>query len=547
MTQDKSDLFKPFTPTHLVGQVSRLSLAEVQVQVSDNSTQDINIGSYVIIDRERYAIFCQVRQIIGGLDEKMVLHVEPLSTVDLQKEKVVPGVLASPHLADRVYVPTSKFVEFFISSELHGGGDKKRVTLDLARVADALNTPVVVPPEKMFGRHCAVLGATGGGKSWSLARIMEECAAHKSKIILIDATGEYGALSSGATHIHFGEDDSLTHSKEVALPYFHLTEQDLFAIFQPSGASQAPKLRAAMRSLKLAKVSESVGIDGLVIKAHKSKRQYERSLQYHQDEVDTPYPTFDIRLLTRQIENECVDPQRSSTEPDVWGGVNSIDLANCTPLISRINDVLQSPNLDPIFKPGRKASLFDEINEFLRDPVSRILRLNMKNLSFAHNARAIIANAIGRYMFELSQKGIFKKRPLLLVLDEAHQFLREKKDKSVQDYMMDSFGLIAKEGRKYALNFIIATQRPRDIPEDVLSQMGTILVHRLINDGDRSIIERACGDVDKSSINLIPMLAPGEAILAGVDFPIPLHVRIVPPISEPSSSGADYQKFWGRS
>lgn len=546
MSMKSSPFDAPFVPERLVGHVTSLSQAEVEIIVAEDCDADFNPGSYIIIDRDPYALLGQVREIAGAGDDT-VINAEILSSIELSASKVIPGILASPHIKDNVYSPTSDFIEAFISAELTGdNSSEKSVTLTLAKVADKQDTPVIVAPEKLFGRHCAVLGATGGGKSWTLARIIEECAIYKSKLILIDATGEYGSLSSGTTHVHFGEDDTQTHSKEVALPYYHLTEQDLFAIFKPTGASQAPKLRGAMRSLKLAKVSQSVGIDGLVIKAHKSKKQFERSMQYHQDEIDTPYPTFDIRLLARQIENECVDPQRSSMEPDVWGGVNAIDLANCTPLIGRINDILQSPNLDPIFKPGRKVSLFDELGEFFRDPVSRVFRLNMKNLSFAHNVRSIIANSIGRYLFELAAKGLFRKRPLLLVLDEAHQFLKEHRSSVEDEYLIDSFGLIAKEGRKYALNFLIATQRPRDIPEDVLSQMGTILVHRLINDGDRSIIERACGDVDKSSVTLIPTLAPGEAVLAGVDFPMPLHVRIIPPISEPSSSGANYQKFWGK-
>ncbi|MCB0321767.1 MAG: ATP-binding protein, partial [Bdellovibrionales bacterium] len=130
-----------------------------------------------------------------------------------------------------------------------------------------------------------------------------------------------------------------------------------------------------------------------------------------------------------------------------------------------------------------------------------------------------------------------------VVIDEAHQFLRHS-EQAEEGVAMDTFGLIAKEGRKYAVTLCIATQRPRDIPEDILSQMGTLLVHRLINDNDRTIIERASGEVDESSLRLIPSLSPGEAILTGVDFPLPLHVRIHAPACTPRSSGADYQSFW---
>ena len=76
--------------------------------------------------------------------------------------------------------------------------------------------------------------------------------------------------------------------------------------------------------------------------------------------------------------------------------------------------------------------------------------------------------------------------------------------------------------------------------------MGTLIVHRLINDSDRAVIERASSEVDESSLRFIPSLGPGEAIISGVDFPLPLKVRIEPPEAKPASAGANYQKFWSQ-
>jgi len=115
-----------------------------------------------------------------------------------------------------------------------------------------------------------------------------------------------------------------------------------------------------------------------------------------------------------------------------------------------------------------------------------------------------------------------------------------------EDYTtkLDAFELIAKEGRKYGLNICLATQRPRDITEGVLSQMGTLIVHRLTNDRDREVVERACGEIDRSASSFLPNLKPGEAAIIGADFPIPLTVQIEQPTTKPKSDGADFQKFW---
>jgi DNA helicase HerA-like ATPase len=109
---------------------------------------------------------------------------------------------------------------------------------------------------------------------------------------------------------------------------------------------------------------------------------------------------------------------------------------------------------------------------------------------------------------------------------------------------LDAFEIIAKEGRKYGLNLCLATQRPRDIPEGVISQMGTLLVHRLTNDKDREMVERACGEIDRSASSFLPNLQPGEVALLGVDFPIPMTIQISMPTTKPLSDGANFQKHW---
>ncbi len=130
------------------------------------------------------------------------------------------------------------------------------------------------------------------------------------------------------------------------------------------------------------------------------------------------------------------------------------------------------------------------------------------------------------------------------VSDEAHQFLDKQLGDEASRYCLDAFGLIAKEGRKYGLTICLSTQRPRDIPEDVLSQMGTLIVHRMINDRDREVVERASGDIDRSAAAFLPNLGPGEAVIIGVDIPVPLAVQIDRPNAEPQSRGPDYQKHW---
>jgi DNA helicase HerA-like ATPase len=74
--------------------------------------------------------------------------------------------------------------------------------------------------------------------------------------------------------------------------------------------------------------------------------------------------------------------------------------------------------------------------------------------------------------------------------------------------------------------------------------MGTLVVHRLTNDRDREVVERACGEIDRSASSFLPNLKPGEAAIIGADFPIPLTIQIFAPDTKPKSDGPNYQKNW---
>jgi len=168
----------------------------------------------------------------------------------------------------------------------------------------------------------------------------------------------------------------------------------------------------------------------------------------------------------------------------------------------------------------------------------------LRNVSFASNAREIVANTIGKHLLLQAREGRFLSSPVLLILDEAHNFINRSIGDEFSKYYLDSFELIAREGRKFCLTICLATQRPRDLPESVLSQMGTMIVHRLTNNSDRDVVEKASGDIDRSAASFLPTLSPGEAILIGTDLAFPVSVKIIPPTYEPDSTGPNYQQLW---
>lgn len=423
---------------------------------------------------------------------------------------------------------------------------KDEIRMSLATSLDGEST-ISLTPEAIFGRHCAVLGSSGAGKSWTMARIMEETTQFHSKVLLIDATGEYESLSKNTFHIHIGEalrDD--VNSLPATAPYFELTEADLMSIFEPSDGIQWVKLRSAIRTLKLLHLVPALGSGGTFSKANKLKSPFEIELLERKTQLDRPESIFNIHHLPLQIELECVEPVRSQTESQFWGPINRSELTACVPMINRIEELLRMGELQGIFNPRPGRSVFEALDRFLTDTSVSVLRVSLEFLPTTYRAREIISNALARHLLNIARLGGLRGAPVVMVLDEAHQLLQFYSAERQQEVTTDAFGIIAREGRKYGLTLCVATQRPRDIPEDILSQVGTFVVHRLIGTSDRAAIENASGALNDYTMSTLATLGPGEALLLGAGRAEAVHLKMLAPSQAPRSHGPDYQHSWTR-
>lgn len=513
------------------------------------------VGEFVVIEGEEHAVLGRIIDV--RLPERDRLAVEPtaqregephpigvvqlLAGIDLATGDTIKGISPFPRVGQRVYSAHPKLIK----QAIEDGKAANPRNLRLGCLSNMPGVDVAMSPEHILGRHCAILGATGGGKSWTLATMVEEITRLGGKAILFDATGEYHGQTGAVAHVHLG--GAPAHAgdtrKFVSFPYFHLTETDLFTLFRPSAAAQSPKLREALRSLKLVQLQPSLGTHGLINKAGRDRTAFDAALVQHAAAVAAPGAPFSIGLLAQQIELECIYP--TSNVPGRWGNALASDVGYCATLMARIEADISAAHMACLFKPEQyPETLTTTVNAFMGNPAARLLRVTLEDLPFEHNARELVANAVGRYLLGMARSGSFRKNPLVVLVDEAHQFL----DKAIGDELsrtsLDAFALIAKEGRKYGLTCVLATQRPRDIPEDVLSQMGMFIVHRLINERDRAVVEKACGQLDATAAAFLPTLSQGEAVLVGVDAPMPLPIRVRPPRSPPDSRGPDYGSHW---
>lgn len=553
----------PFENARYLGTVSRVSPLGVQVnlpfateaapaQYAGNRVTRGQVGEFVVIETfTSVAIIGRITEI--RLPERDRLSVEPereegdaqanpigvirlLGSVDLQSVQSSRGISDVPRIGDYVYLAHPDFIRLAIVA-----AKASKDTITLGYLSGSPESRVSLPPAAIFGRHCAVLGSTGGGKSWSTMKLVEAIAACEGKAIVIDPTGEYNTLAEHADHVFLGgrrgEGDT---RRFVSFPHHHLSEIDLFAILQPGQGVQAPKLRDAIASLKLLHLEPDLADEqGYLIKENKTKKSVNAAFLKYDAKIHASSAPFDIRKLSQQILKECVelnayDHQSKSADTKRWGRVHEASFSNCVTLCMRVESNVTSQTLSSIFSPADyMEDLTTVIQAFAADSGKRILRVSMENLSFENNTRELVVNAIGRFLLTSARNDKYQATPLVVVLDEAHQFLSKSVGDENNRVFLDAFGLIAKEGRKYGLTCLLATQRPRDIPEDVLSQVGMFIVHRLINERDQAVVVNASGVLDVSTAAFLPNLRDGEAIIIGTNSIMPLPVTIDPPARPP--------------
>ena len=564
---------KPFDHNKFVGYVCEVTPQYVRLQIPSAKLLHTfyfngeifsggSVGSFVVIEGQEYGFLGRVFELnlpqgerteitnrsINEEDTQFhpIAKVELLALFDIYKpESIIKTVSRYPSVGSKVFSCSDEQIGAYISAFGIKTGDKDVPFAPLGKLTSN-NALCNISLNSLFGRHCAVLGTTGGGKSWTVAKLLELASDYtENKCILIDATGEYNNINENIQNIELG-------TGEYIFDYKNLSIDELYYLLHPSSKTQVPKLMEAIRSLKMSKLDNNTElslcykqnpqgnpIKGNIYKAKKIKRAFEVFYYNHIVQIEDKSCNFDFNLLAAQITNECNwDSDRNN--PSMWGDRNENDVSNCISLISRINNVMSTSEYNKIFGfrkdtiPDAK-DLREGIQEFLKGENS-VLRLNFSKVSFDYQVREILVNAIGNYLLNEARKGLYKDNPIIIFMDEAHQFLNKSiADEYFSAKPLDAFEQISKEARKYGLFLCIATQMPRDIPLGTLSQMGTFVVHRLINEQDKKAVENAASAANRNSLSFLPSFGEGEALLVGVDFPMPLTIKVNAPQKVPDS------------
>ena len=218
---------------------------------------------------------------------------------------------------------------------------------------------------------------------------------------------------------------------------------------------------------------------------------------------------------------------------------------------SRLLDSQYSFLLNPgPWAPDKDGVIRKDLDHLLMDWLGHDKPITILDLSGMPSTRlSLLLGSILDILFESSIWGKnlntgMRKRPLLVVLEEAHRYLSKKEDGLAKQMVQR----IAKEGRKFGVGAMIVSQRPSEIDETILSQCGTIIALRINNSTDRGIVKSAMSEGLAGIIDSLPILRTGEAIIVGEAAKLPTRCRIniLPSDKYPNSKDPEVSNNWAK-
>ena len=481
-------------------------------------------------------------------------------TVQLVGEKIgedefEKGVGTYPTINDEVHIVIEK--DLF---DIYGKKDSG--SIEIGKHSSSENLSVYADLHKLILRHCAILGSTGSGKSNTTVSILKAILGdyQGSRVILVDPHGEYASAFADAKVLKINE-----AANPLFIPFWLMSFDELayFLVGAKPTDDQKPDYRL-FRELVTNLKKENCTL---------------KSGNVNPDFVtaDSPIP-FSARQLWYRM-NWWLNASFSTTKKDEQnadtakkendGDAENLIGAKFTSHLSTTNDKepfktqhtefysyerkilsrLRDSRFDFLFNPGEykdstsQKDLHNLLNEWIGSD-KKLAILDLSGVPF--EVLDITVGLITRFVYDSMFWGRHetytgKNRPLLLAYEEAHTYLNKNDNNS---YSKEAVEKVFKEGRKFGLGALVISQRPSEISETILAQVGTYIALRLTNSGDQSIVKSSAPDNLNSLIDLLPSLRTGEAIIVGEAIKIPSRVRLKLNVPRPTSDDPKLVEKW---
>lgn len=499
------------------------------VTIGDEDIAVGRLGSYVRIEQGDLRIIAMVtrmteREKIPAASLGLAEGVEDLEPIAVRTMQLVPiGSLDREGAFERgisQYPTTGAEVHAIASDELRVMFRRfQEKGYDVGSVSSNPAMRVCLDPSPLFGRHCAILGQTGAGKSWTVASLLQKAVRlmPRAHVVLLDLHGEYrDAFPAGQACFH--------NAVDLEMPYWLMTYSELCDLLvdrnEFSAHNQIAFFRDTLNTLKQAE-GQRLGLERAT--------------------VDTPiyFSLETLRETVRQENTRMDQGTRGPKQGPMYGDFDRFLMR----LDSRLNDVRYNFLLRPRIR-NTSNSLVDLLREFVGLGAQRVPITVIDLSPVPFDVRPTVTAQIGRLAFEFNYwNPQYRDFPILLVCEEAHAYIKRESDAEFEG-ARTSMERIAKEGRKYGVGITMVSQRPHELSETVLSQCGTFVCLRMTNPDDQEYTRKLVPEAERDLVGILAGLRRGEALVLGEAAPIPTRVMLDRPDPTPRSDDVDFYTKW---
>jgi DNA helicase HerA-like ATPase len=416
------------------------------------------------------------------------------------------GVTRYPIPGAMVYPSTTRDLEQIYASD-------GRPSITIGKVFPTKDIRAGLYIDAMLGKHFALLGSTGTGKSTSAALILHRIceAAPKGHIVMIDPHGEYSAA--------FRTTGQILDVSNLQMPYWLMNFEEHCEVLLSSSGNE-----------------RQVDADILAkcLLGARSKNRLAQTMG--KITVDSPIP-----YLLSDLSNILQDE------------MGKLEKATSSAPYMRIKGKLDELKADPRYQFMFSGML---VGDTMVDFIAKVFRMpgHGKPISIIDvsgvpsDVTSTVVAVLSRLVFDFAIWGRDEKtRPVLLVCEEAHRYVPNEKNADGSS-VGKILSRIAKEGRKYGISLGLITQRPSDLAEGVLSQCGTIISMRLNNDRDQAFVKAAMPEGARGFLDSIPALRNRECIICGEGVAIPIRVSFdnLEEHRRPASEDPSFVDLWSK-
>ncbi|MGR8999250.1 MAG: ATP-binding protein [Gammaproteobacteria bacterium] len=496
------------------------------IKVDDEEILAGHIGSYVVIRQADIAVLALVftmweKDRFYGVDARKTdrfISLIPVGEIQ-DNGNFVRGVLHYPTPGAKVYaVGLNELNTIFTRF--------RDYNFFIGQLSSHKNYHLSLDPRALFGRHFAIVGQSGSGKSWAVTSLIQNAvkAMPKSHIILLDLHGEYcwkdrdGLLQSAFHDERVNYIDAL----EMEMPYWLMTYAELIDLFidrRESGASmQMTFMREIIQQLKR-KEAKRIGLPAV--------------------SVDTPI-YFSLAEMYMQFKS-------ANEEKKDFGKIQGALFGQFDEFLIRMQSRFNDVRYDFLLKPkihNNSESMADLLREFIGLGIKKG-NITVVNLSAVPtDVRPAVCAQVGRLAYEFNYWNPRRREfPITLICEEAHAYIPREKGGQF-DGSKRMMERIAKEGRKYGVSIGVVSQRPTELSETMLSQCSSFICLRTTNPDDQTYIKGLVPEAEGDLTDILTSLGRGEALVLGEATPLPTRVQIYRPNPEPKSNDVDYFTSW---